>query len=59
MFEVGECIARYQRLLQLMEDDSEEIAQGLQGELLEAYQDLVKREKTILQNALRSIQNTY
>ena len=55
MYEIEECISRYRQLLDLMEDDSNKIEQGLQGELLDAYRGVVERERILLENALTSI----
>lgn len=59
MYEIEECIFWYHRLLDLMENDSEKIALGLQGDLLDAYRDLIERERTLLEGALQSLQNIY
>lgn len=55
MYEIEECLSRYRQLLDLMDDDSKKIEQGLQGELLDAYRNVVERERTLLENALISI----
>ena len=59
MYQTEECISGYQRLLRLLEEDSEQIANGLQGELLEAYRDVLVREKNVLTKAIQAMQNTH
>ena len=59
MYEKEVCESQYRKLLQLLEEDSDEIAQGLQGELLDAYRAILIREKDTLSSALKSIQNTF
>jgi hypothetical protein len=56
MFEAEECVYRYRKLLQLLEEDTQEISACLQGELLEEYRGLLTREKDILNDALRTMQ---
>lgn len=56
MFEAEECVYRYRKLLQLLEEDTQEISACLQGELLEEYRELLTREKDILNDALRTMQ---
>ena len=58
MYEIEEeCLSQYRKLLQLLEQDSEEIALGLQGELQDAYRAILIRERDTLMSALRSIQS--
>lgn len=58
MYEIEEeCLSQYRKLLQLLDQDSEEIALGLQGELLDAYRAILIRERDTLMSALRSIQS--
>ena len=59
MYEKEVCVTKYRRLLQLLEEDSDEIMLGLQGELLDAYRAILIREKDTLYNALKLIQNTF
>ncbi len=59
MYELEECISRYRRILARMEDDSGKIANGLQGDLLDAYRGVIERERSILEEALQAIQNSY
>lgn len=59
MLQIDECVSRYRRLINLMESDAEEIAQGLQGELLTAYRGVLEEEKSILTDALRDMERTY
>lgn len=56
MHEVDECASRYQKLLRLMEEDFAEIAQGLGGDILETYRELLNREMDILKSTLKSMQ---
>lgn len=57
MYQAEECASRYRRLMRRMEEDHEAIAQGLKGELLEAYREVLVREKEVLTDALKDIQN--
>lgn len=57
MYQADECASRYRRLMRRMEEDYEAIAQGLNGELLEAYREILAREKEVLTDALKDIQN--
>ena len=59
MFSQEECASKYKRLLQLIEIDDEEIAEGLQGELLTAYRQVLEYEKNQIMNEIRSINITY
>lgn len=58
MLQNEECVSRYRRLLNLLENDAEEIAQGLQGELLTAYRSVLEKEKDRLTDALRDMERT-
>lgn len=58
VYEAQECVARYKRLLQLIDEDFNEIAQGIQGRVLESYRDILVREKEILMEALKSMQRS-
>jgi len=59
MCEVEVCAFQYRKLIQLLEEDFNDIALGLQGELLEAYRAILVLEKDALSNALKSIQKTF
>lgn len=59
MYTTDECAFLYRKLLQLMEEDSDSIAHALQGELLDAYRELLEKEKSILNDSLRKIQTIY
>ena len=59
MLEHEECAAKYRQLLQLLEEDGEEIAGCLRGEMLDAYRAILTQEKDVLRNALHLIQTNY
>ena len=54
---IEECEYKYRQIFSLMEQDAEEIALGMQGELLDAYRDLVKQEEFMLEKAYAYILN--
>lgn len=58
MYEAQECVARYKRLLQLIDEDFDEIAQGIQGRVLKSYREILVKEKEILMEALKSMQRS-
>ena len=53
---IDECIARYKKLLRLIDEDSQEMERCVQGEILDAYRRLLEQEKENLQSALRALQ---
>lgn len=59
MNEIEECLFHCRRLLGLMEEDRSKITAGLQGEALDAYQDVVEIEvdklKEMTKQLLQSI----
>lgn len=59
MYDISECVSKYRRLLDLLEEDSEKMAQGLQGDLLGAYRSLIEHEKVLLDNAIITIKNKF
>ena len=55
---IEELFARYKRLLHLLETDEEVIAQSLDGELKEAYQKGLKKERQVVSDNLKLLQKT-
>lgn len=59
MFSKEECTKKYKKLLQLLEQDYEEIAISIQGEMLVAYRQVLEYEKSFILNEIQSIENNY
>lgn len=49
------CVQHYGKLLELLEEDLEDIRQGLQGDLLDAYEAVVKKEIFEVKNHLDTL----
>ena len=48
----------YARLLRLLETDSMQVAEGIQGDLLDAYRSVLKLEKSTLSRTFGKMQNS-
>lgn len=53
----NECYYQYRRLFELLEKDSEEIKASLKGDVQEAYEKILQKEKDSVNNALSSLKN--
>ena len=53
------CMHRYKRLIELLEDDYCEISRALDGDMLESYRAILKREKEILEQEYKSIYSLF
>ncbi len=54
MYELSESIVHYHKLVELLEEDLSSISNCIQGELLDEYREVVKREMEILKNTIKS-----
>lgn len=48
----------YARLLRLLETDSKQVAEGIQGDLLDAYRSVLELEKSTLSRTFGKMQNS-
>lgn len=54
---MDELIRRYQKLIQLLEEEEEKISFSLQGDLLSQYRLIIKKEKELIKEQIRTIRN--
>ena len=57
MWEREDCLALYQRLISLLEEDESSIAQVMSGDLYDAYKKLVQDERNNVINARNELRN--
>ena len=58
MNERAECLAVYQRLLALLEEDENTIAHVMKGDLLESYRRVIREEKAQVLQARNELRNS-
>lgn len=56
MLDIEECIARYRRIIALLDSDSEKFALAVQGEILNEYRKIIQLEKDALEKARQTLQ---
>ena len=54
---MDDLIFEYKRLLRLLEEDEERIALSLQGDFLEKYRFILKKEKEMIETQIRKLYN--
>lgn len=52
MSNIDDCLVHYKKLINLLEEDLESIQKSLQGELLDRYNSIVKKEINEVNNKM-------
>ena len=57
MNELADCLAIYQRLISLLEEEELTIAQAVKGDVLDHYRQLLKEEKDMVLRGKNELRN--